>query len=63
MQAARLLESFDRSVSYVSCASCHIGVQARHCDGHDYMPEKRRALEVLRTELDRVADGEQGGLA
>ena len=38
------------------------GVQARHYDGHDYMPEKRRALEVLRTELDRVADGEQGEL-
>ncbi len=36
------------------------GVQARHYDGHDYMPEKRRALEVLRIELDRVADGEQG---
>ena len=39
------------------------GVQARHYDGHDYMPEKRRALEVLRVELDRVADGEQGELA
>jgi len=23
------------------------GVQARHYDGHDYMPEKRRALDVL----------------
>jgi len=23
------------------------GVQARHCDGHDYMPEKRQAIEVL----------------
>jgi len=35
------------------------GVQARHYDGHDYMPKKRRALEVLRVELDRVANGEQ----
>jgi integrase len=39
-----------------------IGVQARHYDGHDYMPEKRRALEVLRLELDRVAGGDQGEL-
>ena len=39
------------------------GVQARHYDGHDYMLEKRRALEVLRVELDHVADGEQGELA
>ena len=23
------------------------GVQARHCDGHDYLPEKRKALETL----------------
>lgn len=27
------------------------GVQARHYDGHDYMNEKRAALEVLRSEL------------
>jgi integrase len=27
------------------------GVQARHYDGHDYMPEKRKALEMLRREL------------
>jgi integrase len=27
------------------------GVQARHYDGHDYMPEKRRALEILAREL------------
>ncbi len=27
------------------------GVQARHYDGHDYMPEKRMALEVLQREL------------
>ena len=39
------------------------GVQARHYDGHNYMPEKRRALEVLRVELNHVADGEQGELA
>jgi hypothetical protein len=29
------------------------GVQARHYDGHDYMPEKRMALEVLQRELQR----------
>jgi integrase len=27
------------------------GVQARHYDGHDYMPEKRRAIEVLLREV------------
>jgi hypothetical protein len=27
------------------------GVQARHYDGHDYMPEKRRALETLVREV------------
>jgi hypothetical protein len=27
------------------------GVQARHYDGHDYMPEKRSALEILAREL------------
>jgi integrase len=27
------------------------GVQARHYDGHDYMPEKRRALETLAREV------------
>ena len=27
------------------------GVQARHYDGHDYMPEKRQAIEVLVREL------------
>jgi len=26
-------------------------VQARHYDGHDYMPEKRRALELLFGEI------------
>jgi hypothetical protein len=30
------------------------GVQARHYDGHDYMPEKRKALEVLLAELERA---------
>ena len=41
------------------------GMRARHYDGYDYMPEKHRALEVLRVELelDRVADGEQRELA
>jgi hypothetical protein len=29
------------------------GVQARHYDGHDYMPEKRAALEVLLREVCR----------
>lgn len=29
------------------------GVQARHYDAHDYMPEKRRALETLLAELER----------
>ena len=28
------------------------GVQARHYDGHDYMPEKRRALEVLQAAVE-----------
>lgn len=27
------------------------GVQARHYDGHDYMPEKRQALEILHRQL------------
>ena len=27
------------------------GVQARHYDGHDYMAEKRRALEILVREV------------
>ena len=31
------------------------GVQARHYDGHDYMPEKRRALGVLLDELNALA--------
>ena len=29
------------------------GIQARHYDGHDYMVEKREALEVLARELGR----------
>lgn len=29
------------------------GVQARHYDGHDYMPEKRKALEILLETLER----------
>ena len=28
------------------------GVQARHYDGHDYMPEKRHALEVLHAAIE-----------
>lgn len=28
------------------------GVQARHYDGHDYMPEKRHALEVLHSAIE-----------
>ena len=27
------------------------GIQSRHYDGHDYMPEKREALDVLAREL------------
>mgnify|MGYP003536414040 CR=1 FL=1 len=27
------------------------GLQARHYDGHDYMAEKQRALEVLHASL------------
>ncbi len=27
------------------------GVQARHYDGHDYMPEKRKALDILAREI------------
>ncbi|MDE2274840.1 MAG: integrase [Burkholderiales bacterium] len=30
------------------------GIQARHYDGHDYMAEKREALEVLARELSRA---------
>ena len=28
------------------------GVQARHYDGHDYLPEKRHALEVLHAAIE-----------
>lgn len=31
------------------------GIQARHYDGHDYMQEKRHALDVLARELSKVA--------
>lgn len=31
------------------------GVQTRHYDGHDYLPEKRKALEKLFTLLDQRA--------
>jgi hypothetical protein len=30
------------------------GVQARHYDGHDYLPEKRMALEILMREVCEV---------
>jgi integrase len=30
------------------------GIQARHYDGHDYMPEKRETLELLTRELTRA---------
>ena len=30
------------------------GIQARHYDGHDYMPEKREALDLLARELTRA---------
>lgn len=32
------------------------GVQARHYDGHDYMPEKRLALDILNRELQAKAE-------
>jgi hypothetical protein len=32
------------------------GVQARHYDGHDYIPEKRSALDILSRELRLEAD-------
>ena len=35
------------------------GVQARHHDGHDYMQEKREALEVLRRQVNRRATPDQ----
>jgi hypothetical protein len=31
------------------------GVQARHYDGHDYMPEKRQAIEILVREVCQAA--------
>jgi integrase len=31
------------------------GVQARHYDGHDYMPEKRKAIEILVREVCQVS--------
>jgi hypothetical protein len=31
------------------------GVQARHYDGHDYLPEKRQAIEILVREVCSVA--------
>ena len=33
------------------------GIQARHYDGHDYMAEKREALELLARELSRKVSG------
>jgi integrase len=36
------------------------GVQARHYDGHDYMPEKRAALEILRSEICATSGAQQG---
>ena len=33
------------------------GVQRRHYDAHDYMPEKRRALEVLFAHLEPQSKG------
>ena len=37
------------------------GVQARHYDGHDYMPEKRLALNILSRELRLEADAKAAG--
>jgi integrase len=39
------------------------GVQARHYDGHDYMPQKRRALELLVHELQPDAAKRSGPVA
>lgn len=38
------------------------GIQARHYDGYDYMPEKRQALEKLFTVL-RSRSGASGAVA
>jgi hypothetical protein len=37
------------------------GIQARHYDGHDYMLEKRHALELLASELKAAAARTQTG--
>lgn len=39
------------------------GVQARHYDGHDYMPEKRKALDLLCAELGVSGDAPKAGAA
>jgi hypothetical protein len=33
------------------------GVQARHYDRHDYMPEKRAALEAWGNKIEEIANG------
>ncbi len=38
------------------------GVQHRHYDRHDYMPEKRRALDLWAAHLRRLRDGEQSNV-
>lgn len=37
------------------------GVQQRHYDRHDYMPEKRRALDRWQRRLREIAEGQAGG--
>ncbi len=37
------------------------GVQARHYDGHDYMPEKRKAIEILVREVCHSKSVDTGG--
>lgn len=37
------------------------GVQARHYDGHDYMPEKRKAIEILVREVCHSKSVDAGG--
>lgn len=54
-----LLASAKVSVDYRGRLQSHgiSGVQARHYDGHDYMDEKRQALEILF----RLLDAPEGG--
>jgi hypothetical protein len=52
-----LLASAGISQEIRGCLQSHgvAGVQARHYDGHDYMTEKRNALETLQRLLEQKA--------